>query len=1002
MKNRSGSSAVWLVAAALLGCTQKPPNQTLPSLERSSAASFLCLAPGGAGRDIDSCPDWDPNDNETRYIYAMVMQTGRGEVAAVNLSLAVAVDENPIVPGYQFLPVGANPKDIVSTPGGVATFVSAEEGPSKSGIYALPSTCIPPPSSSELPRDLTSYPACALQSAPEHMVLLVDPPDASGQLRPACSAPYDTVTGKGIEPDVNRGTLCPAADLGQEKNHRGRRKLLVSMPALGGLALIDAQWLLNQPPGSFEPCQIEAWIPLKVEVNQGVSQVVPPDLQPPPGSPPDCGSTVLNYGPITGTHRAMPNQMALADHLLLVTESSKTAPVVHRLDVSDPCAIRELDPLLPKSFEQPGRTEFPTGAVAVGPTTTTGQRFAYVVDEGENASGTLMVFDLTASDRTPLVRPNSGLSPFEAVDRITFASPVVSVEMVLHDMPNTDPTTGLVPIGQFCDPNPSTPAAALGASYRQSADRKTGANPGRLRGVFGLAALRSGQIAVIDVEDFDAPCRRPMLANQGPTPNFQGCAGDPVAGFFTSDQTAAGPRTVTDEVSCNMVEPHRVRSGFNMVSGTQTGVHAPSLRSLPRLRSSAAATLPTDQSPQGVKNPKVLAVNYDSTTAAQVYVGTNLYLAQLPGGPTVPPNNLLPTDPNTATNSSVSFWLQEPRAFPPGEDVNLTYEGAVTGERTAGFLRLSGTDSNNLLTDDAGGFCSRGVEDQDLARQRGTALGVQGSDLEAFTSLHADYLQITADLPAEDDTYWSNPQSVGYTCGNQGSGNGYSACLETFGSRTTPEVTRDFLIEEAYENRLVITPRAGGDVAATFQSVYCCFGAGQAVAYRVRAGDQWIYAGSVSGFLHDVMAGPGPDYRCRRSCSPRRAKFKSRVLEVVRLVDDKTPADCLPGQCVVPACQLKPEPGPIPSDSACVFQNLTTRLAVYRGQARSQRDMAFGWQYSGGFTPLNINLLTETGNVIPEWMRYVPQIGQIALADGSSEGLALISLEALGVSHFFR
>jgi hypothetical protein len=403
----------------------------------------------------------------------------------------------------------------------------------------------------------------------------------------------------------------------------------------------------------------------------------------------------------------------------------------------------------------------------------------------------------------------------------------------------------------------------------------------------------------------------------------------------------------------------------------------------------------------------VLAVNYDSVTPAQVYVGTSLYQAELSGGPAVPPSTLLPTNPDTAPNSSLSFWLQEPRAFPPGEDVNLTYEGAVTPERPAGFLRVSGAGSNNQLQDDSGGFCSRGVEDLALARQRGSDLGVD-AELDAFARLHADYLQITADLPAEDDTYWSNPQSVGYGCGGLGNGNGYSACLQVFGNRTTPEPTRDFVILEAYENRLVVEPRTSSDIVGTLALAYCCFGAGQATSYRVRAGDQWVLTGSVTGFLHEVVAGPGPDFRCRRGCNPRRAKFKSRVIEVVNnppvwcgVVPPKTPENascCLPGQCL--ACRNGG--GAVRVDSPCVLNNLTTRLAVYRGQARSQRDMAFGWHYSGGFTPLNINLLTETSAVLPEWMRYVPQIGQLSVADGSSEGLALVSLEALTVSHFFR
>src|SRR5258707_1308052 len=77
---------------------------------------------------------------------ALVTQSIAGEVALIQLTGGPAgvVDVDKSTPGYNFLRIGANPVDIVSTPDGVATFVGVAEL-NKPGIYALPTTCLGPP-----------------------------------------------------------------------------------------------------------------------------------------------------------------------------------------------------------------------------------------------------------------------------------------------------------------------------------------------------------------------------------------------------------------------------------------------------------------------------------------------------------------------------------------------------------------------------------------------------------------------------------------------------------------------------------------------------------------------------------------------------------------------------------------------------------------------------------------------------------------------------------------
>jgi hypothetical protein len=995
-----------MAALAALGCAEEPTQQALPSLERSGPAAFVCLGPDSQGRGIDACPDTDAYDDEERHLYALVTQTLRGEVAAVNMTDGVVVDYDPNVPGYEFLPVGANPVDIVSTPGGMASFVSVAEAPDKHGIFALPSSCLTAPTRAELPRGLTTWPACALPSAPGSLALLIDPPDPSGRLRQSCDSEYDDDTGTSLDPTARSGSTCPGANLGDELAERGRRKLLVTLPDFGLMGLIDAQSLLAREPGSFDRCDVERWTKLGVELpTPTVQQPVPADLE----GPPECAPVSYSEPPRAEFY-SRPAQLARAEHLLYVTDLG--APVVHRLEVKNPCAIRELPPLLPVSFEQPHRTVL-TNAIALSPVTTQGQRFAYVVDDAE---GSVMVFDLSpgTQDPTPRVRPGTPRVPFEPADRIAFGSPARALEVLQVDLPEDDPVTGVAPLGVFCNPDPTLSSDSPAAQYRPNATQTTGARPSRLRGVFGMVALANGKIGVIDVEDYDAPCRRPKLANPGPVPNFQGCSGDlDLPNGYALDD---GTLTVSGEISCNVVEPQRARSAHTMLSGPQSGVNAPALRTFPQLRSGTGNSLPTDRSPEAQKHPKLLAVNFvEPPSPAVVYVTSQAYQSgEIPAGSSLAE---LPTDPRTAPSNSLAFDYREPRAFATSEEVLVTYEGPITAERSSGYLQLSGSAAGNLLRDDGAGFCGQGMEDLELARQRGRALGLTQTALETFARAHADYLQITADFPPQEDTYWSVPGSVGNTCGGRwAAGNGYRECQGVFGTPSLPTRQRDFVVFEAYQSHLVIQPRAADfDI---FEQVYCCFGAQAAIQYVVRVGSQWVLNSSVTPKLHQVTVDQVPtkydDYRCVRGCDPRRALFQNRALEVLSPAqvqpcppasdqdpspETSLPGCCLPGQCL--ACVMDRD-GPIAPDSPCVFQNVTTRFAIYRGGERSQRDMSFYWQYSGGFAPLYASLLGQTTSVLPQWMRYVPQLAQLAVADGSSEGLALVSLQTLAVSRFFH
>lgn len=964
-------------AVLLLGCQQAPVSVPLRSLERSGDVSFVCVGPGPdgstQGKNINDCPDYA---NGANHLLGLVTQTGRGEVAVIDLTQGSVVDVDPSIPGFNFLPVGANPTHIVSTPGGVASFVGvAEVG--KEGIYALPSSCVGAPrklasGKFETVRDLTSWPACALPSAPGAMAILIDPPiDDDGnpstppKLRASCDAPPTDAAGTPGTAIAATREQCPA-DLALETDPPGRRKLAVALPALGEIAIIDAQGLLDRTPGSFDPCTVERWVRPAVDLPASFpKQRVPDDLKPPPG----CQLPQLNYGPPQASYLSEPSDFALSGKELFVADQG--APVIHRFDVSDPCAIHEEPPLLPESYEEPGRV-VTTSKVAVSPLTTTGQRFAYAIDESE---GSVMIFDVSpgSSDRTPILRPNSPWLPFEAPDRIAFTSPARDVAFALRDTPIPDPTTGVSVIGTQCNPDPSIPADSVGALYRPAPDLSTGPAPRNLRGVFGFVMLESGQIAVTDIEDFDAACRRPESVNHSSQPDFRGCAGDPqkISQYAVTSGGIKRP-TVTGEVSCNVVEQNRTRSANFVTNRAETGTTAPSLRSFLRLHSPNGDSLPASEA----KNPRLLAVDFKSGPA-QVFVGSTLYEN------TKDAANALNIDPTTATEDSLALPFVEPRAYVGNEDYTATYEGPIMKARSAGVLELT----SPRFDDSDANFCGRGVQDADVAETVGSELGAQ--DPSKFARPHADFVQILSAIPAANDVYWKS--AAAQACGGVSSGN--YKCTTEFGASDTPTDGRDLTILQAYQDHLVVTPRASG---TSLSLLRCCFPSAQ--KYTIRGGEQWVVRGSNSGFRHHMIADASG--RCVIDCNPRRELLNGRAYEIATKKEACTALKDGSYDCSAQACIVDPLQAVKP-DNPCVFNSLSGRFAVYRGTEPSQRDMQFSWSVSGGFSPLVANLTSQTSSVLPQSMVFVPQIGQLAIADGAAEGLALVSLDTVGVSHLY-
>lgn len=932
LSSRSLASLGFLLFAAA-AC--EPAVEAVPvrSLERSGKTAFLCLANRGKtpGVSLDECGPYQTrvDDYSVPHLIALVTQTSRGEVAVVDVTGDAVIDANPSSPGFDFLPVGAQPTDIVATPGGTAAFVSVAEA-NRPGIFALPSHSIRGGSP-----ELVSWPACSLPAVPGAMELLIDGPSVDGD-ESSIRATCDSERGE-AHPALQ--TCDPALDLSNEAAPLGARKLLVTLPELGAIAVVDAQELLCRPPGSFDACPIERFWELRTDVLPYGVEAHPETTSPEALLDEDrlvCEAAAANSGIPAHIAQAHPGEIAITDPEIAgpkrIYISDYELPSIHVIDAPSPCEMAELTPLRPQSAVDPKRV-VRTSAIAVSPLTHDEKRFVYAADLKE---GSVMAFDVSlgSANPYPLIHPNALRDPLEPRDRIRFASPVRSIAFVTRDRPFID-ENGVGHSGIQC--NPSADASLAEASYRTGADFSGGAGPRNLRGIFGFLALESGQVITVDVDDWDAPCRR-----SNGTLSILGCGGE---------QTVSA---ASGEASCSVVERHRPRSAYYFA---YENAHAPTMQAFPFLYGPDGVVKSGEQPGEEGDLPRLVGPDFSSSCSK---AGTDsLDYVTVRFSPVVR-EEIKPT-PDSLRNW-VAFDLEEPRVHFE-QQWTMTYEGELPGF-SGRVGRLQGDGSSWELWDTSGGFCDKGVYDTRLAEGHATLAS-------------GDIVEVVEMYPSVDDDYWA---TVGDSCS-------HNRCQATFGTAENPTSARDFTIAEAYQDHLVLEGRTIRDATDPSRTLPldCCFP--YPISYRVRAKDQWIVTGSVSGFSHKVVANPETG-RCEESCDPYLALRNSRVAEVP--FGDK-PCSC---QGEERACGFGEE-------SEYLFKNPQMQFSIWAGKSASERGMSFVFHESGGFVPLYANLAASTTLVSPQSMTYVPPLGELAIADGGLLGLAFINLNTVSVGRTF-
>jgi hypothetical protein len=801
----AGAMLVTAVGSGAAGCAETPVQLALRALQSSGPVSFVCLgAPDDPNfaRPLTDCSSGSAADEDfgTPHLYMLVTQPLTGEVAVVDMTSRAIVDQDPSTPGSNFLPVGSLPTDIVSTPGGAASFATVSET-NFEAIYGLPSDMI----RGSRPR-ISSWPACALPAAPGEILLFVDPAE-DGVSRPSCDAAYG---------DGDPGDL---GDDAQRAGTPGRYKLAVTLPGEGGIAIIDAQNILDQDAGVREPCVIERWIELKVELP-------PTPPQPPPPADNGCVPPEGPNGSLSATSfKPLPAGMTRDGDRLYIAD--RAAPVIHRLDMKSPCEPFELPPLATASAEDPNRTVF-TSRVAVSPLTLDLERYLYAIDV---IDGSIMVYDVSDDSPSlfPLQRANAQTNPFQPTDRLRFQTPPRDIVILQHQNDNANEVTGsTLPIR--CDA--TSGSNSPGSDYQTNDEFDRGAGPRRLRGVFAFAILESGDIVVIDIDDYDAECRGPKFED-----NIFGCA-DPA-----SAETGA-----SGEFTCNAVQPHQARSADFLVT---------------------ADNLPFNQQPGVVAFP---ALFDDEGTIIQLEEGTELsqgpsprMRATIPAGSPTPFNVAVSNDleelhasegvalkgPDSidTENHVLVMNLVDPRAHIVDQVWTVIYEGAIPGFKGL-FAELTDTGSNGAhrLREINAGFCDRGVQSQNAL-----------ADLGASANL-ADYVQIISETPVEADQHWDGQQECTF-----------NECAASYGTVELKRTSRDFTIVEASQDALDIIPRDSSSVPR----LKCCFPG--VVEFRVRTGNQWTVSGDIVGMLNNTTT--NDDGVCRPSCDPNLASLNGRATE---------------------------------------------------------------------------------------------------------------------------
>jgi hypothetical protein len=156
-------------------------------------------------------------------------------------------------------------------------------------------------------------------------------------------------------------------------------------------------------------------------------------------------------------------------------------------------------------------------------------------------------------------------------------------------------------------------------------------------------------------------------------------------------------------------------------------------------------------------------------------------------------------------------------------------------------------------------------------------------------------------------------------------------------------------------------------------------------------GRHWLVTGQATGYAHHVIPDPtAPDpttARCILSCDSSLRLRNSRVMEQLSI----DPTTKMPSK--IPSFDDVEDPR--------MFKNAQIRFVLWRADNCTAnpcvtRDTKFTFVESGGFASIEVQL--AAGAVLPQSIRFVRGIDQLAIPDAVSQGLMLFDLNTLSLS----
>jgi hypothetical protein len=1067
-------------------CAQTPPNNPVRSLVDSGRMDVLCfqvLTNSGTnvGTPIPAIPvtldhcapvpvGVDPTTVPFNLV-ALVTQRQHGELAAVNLTLGRVIDASRALPGLNFLPVGQNPTDVVITPDAQKVFVSAAET-NKPAIYMLPTTQIlgdsevlAEPTQAAEQLQLPTWPVCALPQAPGRMVLV--PTNATTSSDGSVQQGYEIVVsmpGNGVDEDalvgvidtaafdsIAPGSLEPCPITSTIHVAEAKSALPTSWTAGPawpiGLPYVDSGVDLFAMPAAAGCSGSDCYAHTADAASPQPSLNMQLPLWQCPGlaHTPDSLDAGVATSALATTIGGQAHANAMATDGRYVWIGDDVMPFIHVIDATVAGTLKEIAPLVTSSLVDPSRV-VTTGDIAVSPVTRDFKRYLYAVDN----QGSLMAYDVTDpvnGPRTPLTRPNSELEPLQPPDRISTGGVVSTITFARHDFPIPAQTGGATQTGLLCNPNPnagdvSDPNAVAnnpGIEYRANGSVSVVLGPKRLRGVFAFATLANGQVVAIDVDDWDAPCRRPLVVTSAaqagsiaiPEPSAtSGSDVDPYhapisGGTITTD---GGTQWVSTETMWPIIQPNRVRS-YNVIEDDLTGItglHDPNVTTTPQLLINGSPA-------------SVAASNYTVMTAAMPEFYSTACITAVASGNADGGTCPVAPSPNATPNVFMAHDVPDVHV---DQTWNIVYEGALPGfSGVAGNLTTTDNYATMTLSMPPGGsFCARGVEDQRLGLQRLVAMKVEDASIAktkddvsfvpvAFDQRVGDYVQFTDDLLGApdasagatiptDDQWWHEDQACwnNVANGTLASSNGnatqslatqrQATCIAKFGAYGADQnPQRDFPILEAYDGHVVlgrydyldpqnrptngriIAPR-DASVHEDFELAQCCFH--DQAHFNVRTGAEWVALGGTTGYLHHIVPDPNAQNACVQSCNAQLVLASSRVPELAIA----TPTTKL----MTPPNRNSPFALRNPAFSFYMPAPVVTGDAALTQYSTMVRDDT--WQFStrGQYTSQSVALTTSNTSVLPQSSMFVAPLGAIAIVDASANGIFIIDLNTLAVS----